>query len=104
MENIIMDNTLIATIENLEVRKVTKYSDKDEGWYHLIVTFEDEDCNRFYFVDDDMSRESRYQRGTFGTLKLNIATSENILNDFGNINYEILAEIYDFIPDDDRNN
>lgn len=84
MENIIMDNTLIATIENLEVRKVTKYSDKDEGWYHLIVTFEDEDCNRFYFVDDDMSRESRYQRGTFGTLKLNIATSENILNDFGN--------------------
>lgn len=41
---------------------------------------------------------------SFGTLKLNIATSENILNDFGNINYEILAEIYDFIPDDDRNN
>ena len=96
-----MDNTLIATIENLEVRKVTKYSD-NEGWYHLIVTFEDVDCNRFYFVDDDMSRESRYKRGTFGTLKLNIATSENILDDFSNINYEILAEIYDFIPDDDR--
>lgn len=98
-----MDNTLIATIDNLEVRKVTKYSD-DEGWHHLIVTFEDEDCNRFYFVDDDISRESRYKRGTFGTLKLNIATSENILNDFGNINYEILAEINDFIPNEEENN
>lgn len=97
-----MDNTLIATIENLEVRKVTKCSD-DKGWYHLIVTFEDEDCNRFYFVDDDMSREGCYKRGTFGTLKLSIATSENILNDFDNINYEIIAEIYDFILDDNRN-
>lgn len=97
-----MDNTLIATIENLEVRKVTKYSD-DNGWYHLIVTFEDEDCNRFYFVDEDISREGRYKRGTFGTLKLSIATSEDILNDFDNINYEIIAEIYDFIPDDNRN-
>lgn len=98
-----MDNTLIATIENLEVRKVTKYSDKDEGWYHLIVTFEDEDCNKFYFIDDDISREILYKRGTFGTLKLKITTSENILDEFGNIDSEIIAEIYDFIPDDDRN-
>lgn len=97
-----MYNTLIATIENLEVRKVIKCSD-DKGWHHLIVTFEDEDCNRFYFVDDDISRESRYKRGTFGTLKLNIATSENILDDFRNINYEILAEIYDFIPNEENN-
>lgn len=97
-----MDNTLIATIGNLEVRKVTKYSD-DNGWYHLIVAFEDEDCNKFYFIDDDISRESLYKRGTFGTLKLKITTSENILNEFGNIDSEIIAEIYDFIPDDDRN-
>ena len=103
-----MEQTLITTLDNIEIRKVEKKKEVNNSstLMYLEVGFEDSDGNRYMLIDYKVEREELYKHGITGKLMIEILT-QNVIrsldldtcnsSDFY-IDEETEVFIYDFIP------
>lgn len=103
-----MIQTLITTLDNVEIRKVEKKKETNDSGtlMYLEIGFEDSNGNRCMLVDYKIEREELYKHGITGKLMVEILT-QNVIKSLGldecdasnlYIDEETEVFIYDFIP------
>ncbi len=95
--------TYTTTMKEMEARKVEENEIEIDGktYNSLFVHFDNENGDRLVFKDKCVENKERYQRGTIGTLTLQIST-ENIIKTAKNgkpyITEKTSVTIKDFTP------